>query len=99
MARTPVVPGEPAVQAEASQPELPAQTNALAVMQAQIDAQAAVINQLLKRGSGPEAPPVEYPTQEEAQAMARESGRFVLSRDGYIGPPVIKPSPVVAVSR
>jgi hydrogenase maturation factor len=91
MARAPVVPGEPAA-------DLP-QPDPIAALTAQVNAQQELINQLLQRGATPGAPEVVLPTQEEAIAQARQTGRFVLSRDGYIGPPVIKPSQVAAPAR
>lgn len=103
MAKQVVVPGEntpPEIleQIEPVQPEpqpelsladqVKALTAAMAVQQATID-------RMSKRAN--KAPAVDLPTQEEAAKLARESGKGVLSKDGWIMPKVVKPAaPVVS---
>lgn len=88
MARAPVLPGAPA--SDAPQPD------PVAALTAKVEAQQKLIDQLLRVQAQPAVAEAPLPTQEEARFMARQTGKFVLSRDGYIGPPVIKPTPVVA---
>jgi hypothetical protein len=55
----------------------------------------ALVMALAKNQARPDTPAsaIVLPTQDEAAAKARETGKFILSRDGYVGPKVIRPAP------
>jgi hypothetical protein len=100
--RPTVVPGEAPAPAPAAV-ESPSPGESLTLSPAQV-AEILETNRMLRaalvaKSASPEGPvpAMPLPTQDEARAMARKSGKFVLSRDGYVGPPVIQPVPAAAL--
>ena len=100
--KAPVVPGEPADQAPevtadadavvGSDSESPdSLQNQLDMMSDRIIALEKAVTRLVNATVRQPAAAVEpiYPTQDEALAKAKESGRAVMSRDGLIVPPVV----------